>query len=98
MDYLLSHEKGLIKISKISFKGAEATVNQWDSDETALDRENKDLVYLLNSTASRIVVFEDLDRFENINIFNKLKELNFLLNSYRRINGNSKPRRCNEYT
>ena len=84
-------KKGLIKISKISFKGAEATVNQWDSDETALDRENKDLVYLLNSSASRIVVFEDLDRFENINIFNKLKELNFLLNSYRRINGNSKP-------
>lgn len=83
--------KGLIKISKISFKGAEATVSQWDSDETVLDRENKDLVYLLNSSASKIVVFEDLDRFENINIFNKLKELNFLLNSYRRINGNSKP-------
>ena len=84
-------KKGLIKISKISFKGAEATVNQWDSDETVLDRENKDLVYLLNSSEARIVVFEDLDRFDNIKLFNKLKELNFLLNSYRKINSNLKP-------
>lgn len=84
-------KKGLIKISKISFKGAEATVNQWDSDETVLDRENKDLVYLLNSSEARIVVFEDLDRFDNIKLFNKLKELNFLLNSCRKINGNIKP-------
>jgi len=84
-------KKGLIKISKISFKGAEATVNQWDSDETVLDRENKDLVYLLSSSETRIVVFEDLDRFDNIKLFNKLKELNFLLNSYRKINGNIKP-------
>lgn len=84
-------KKGLIKISKISFKGAEATVNQWDSDETVLDRENKDLVYLLNSSEARIVVFEDLDRFDNIKLFNKLKELNFLLNSYRKINSNPEP-------
>lgn len=84
-------KKGLIKISKISFKGAEATVNQWDSDETVLDRENKDLVYLPNSSEARIVVFEDLDRFDNIKLFNKLKELNFLLNSYRKINSNLKP-------
>lgn len=84
-------KKGLIKISKISFKGAEATVNQWDSDETVLDRENKDLVYLLNSSEARIVVFEDLDRFDNIKLFNKLKELNFLLNSYRKMGGNLKP-------
>ena len=83
--------RDLIRISKISFEGAEATVSSQNSDETVLDRENKDLVYLLNSSEARIVVFEDLDRFENINIFNKLKELNFLLNSYRRINGNSKP-------
>ena len=84
-------KKGLIKISKISFKGAEATVNQWDSDETVLDRENKDLVYLLNSSEARIVVFEDLDRFDNIKLFNKLKKLNFLLNSYRKMDGNPEP-------
>ena len=83
--------KDLIRISKITFKGAEATVSSQNNDETVLDRENKELVYLLNSSKAEIVVFEDLDRFENINIFNKLKELNFLLNSYRKINGNSKP-------
>lgn len=83
--------KDLIRISKIAFEGAEATVSSQNNDETVLDRENKELVYLLNSSKAEIVVFEDLDRFENINIFNKLKELNFLLNSYRKINGNSKP-------
>ncbi|WP_281665919.1 YobI family P-loop NTPase [Gemella morbillorum] len=84
-------KKDLIKISKVSFKGAEATVNQQDNDETVLDRENKDLVYLLNSSEARMVVFEDLDRFDNIKLFNKLKELNFLLNSYRKMDSNLKP-------
>ena len=72
-----------VKIDKINFKGAEAKFNDTvDTDETIFDRDIKEIVYLLYSSEVECVVFEDLDRYDNINIFTKLRELNFLLNSF----------------
>lgn len=70
-------------LSKINIKGAEAKFNElFQEDETILERDMKEIVYLLNCSNAKIVVFEDLDRYDNINIFTKLRELNFLLNSF----------------
>ena len=74
------------KISKITFKGAEANINDNNIDESVLDRDIKELVYLLRSSDSKIVVFEDLDRYDNASIYTKLRELNFLLNKYVKVN------------
>lgn len=72
-----------LKIDKINFKGAEAKFNDIvDTDETIFDRDIKEIVYLLYSSKVECVVFEDLDRYDNINIFTKLRELNLLLNSF----------------
>ncbi len=79
------------RISKITFKGAEANVNDDKSDESVLDRDIKELVYLLKSSGTKIVVFEDLDRYNNTSIYTKLRELNFLLNHYVKISGDKKP-------
>lgn len=79
-----------IKVSKVNIKGAEASVNEEAQDETILDRDIKELVYLLNSSESTVIVFEDLDRHGNIDIFTKLRELNFLLNSFVSTNGNKR--------
>lgn len=79
------------RISKITFKGAEANVNDDKSDESVLDRDIKELVYLLKSSGTKIVVFEDLDRYNNTSIYTKLRELNFLLNNYVKISGDKKP-------
>ena len=57
------------------------------SDETILERDMKEIVYLLSSSNTSVVVFEDLDRYESVDIFIKLKELNFLLNAYLDTNG-----------
>lgn len=84
--YLYIFNRGnKFKISKITFKGAEANIND-NSDESVLDRDIKELVYLLRSSNSKIVVFEDLDRYDNASIYTKLRELNFLLNKYVKIN------------
>ena len=81
------HRDNKFRISKITFKGAEANVNDADiSDETLLDRDIKELVYLIRSSDSKIVVFEDLDRYDNTSIYIKLRELNFLLNKYIKVN------------
>lgn len=78
------------RLSKINLKGAEANFKDDTSDETILDRDIKELVYLLSSSKTDLVVFEDLDRYDNIEIFTKLRELNFLLNSYVNTNENNK--------
>ena len=78
------------KISKISFNGAEANMDDDNSDESVLDRDIKELVYLLESSGTKIVVFEDLDRYKNISIYTKLRELNFILNHYVKTNGDKK--------
>lgn len=76
------YKENKIKFSKVSFKGAEAQFTEINNDETVLERDMKEIVYLLSSSGAEIVVFEDLDRYDSIDIFVKLKELNFLLNSY----------------
>ena len=78
------------KISKISFNGAEANMDDDNSDESVLDRDIKELVYLLESSGTKIVVFEDLDRYKNISVYTKLRELNFILNHYVKTNGDKK--------
>lgn len=89
--YLYIFNRGnKFKISKITFKGAEANVNDNNSDESVLDRDIKELVYLLRSSDSKIVVFEDLDRYDNVSIYTKLRELNFLLNKYVKVNDEKK--------
>ena len=85
------YRESKFKISKISFKGAEACVNDDNSDESVLDRDMREGVYLLMSTGTSVVVFEDLDRYNSISIFTKLRELNFLLNHYAKINGREIP-------
>lgn len=79
------------RISKISFNGAEADMDKDMDDETVLDRDIKELVYLLGSSGTKIVVFEDLDRYNNISIYTKLRELNFILNHYVNVKGYKNP-------
>lgn len=81
--------ENILKISKIKFRGAEADLGYNDkNDETVLDRDIKELVYLIKSSKAKIIVFEDLDRYDNIAIYTKLRELNFLLNKYSKTNEN----------
>lgn len=80
-----------LRLSKINLKGAEADFNEkTHEDETILERNMKEIVYLLNSSETKIVVFEDLDRYDNIDIFTRLRELNFLLNSFLTVKDDKK--------
>ena len=86
--YYLFHfyKKNKVKFSKVNFKVAEAQFTEINDDETVLERDIKEIVYLLSSSNTSIVVFEDLDRYDSVDIFVKLKELNFLLNAYLETN------------
>ncbi|QIW62503.1 YobI family P-loop NTPase [Mycoplasmopsis gallinacea] len=77
-------KKKILKISKLSFKGAEAKINDLEkNDETIFDKDIREIVYLIANSKSDIVIIEDLDRNNNVDIFVKLRELNFLINKYK---------------
>ena len=74
----------LFQISKINLKIAEANAQQSDEkDESIFDKDIKEIIYILKSSNVKYVVFEDLDRYDNVLIFSKLRELNYLLNADR---------------
>lgn len=50
-------------------------------NQSVLNKNIAELIYFFSSTSYDVVIFEDLDRFNNTNIFNKLREINYLLNN-----------------
>ena len=84
-------KRNIFNISKINFKLVEAQLDdKVSTDETVIDKDMKEIVYLLYNSGTEVVVFEDLDRYDNIEIYNKLRELNFLTNGYVNSNGQKK--------
>ncbi|MBE5875869.1 MAG: hypothetical protein E7290_03160 [Lachnospiraceae bacterium] len=49
-------------------------------EKALLDTYMDEIVYLLNKQRIRLLIIEDLDRYDNIMIFEQLREINFLLN------------------
>lgn len=72
------------RIKEINFSekaGANAATTASD-EEAIFNREMDEIVYFFEATGYNVVFIEDLDRFNNIEIFVKLRELNTILNSY----------------
>lgn len=70
-------------LKKLKLFSAELEVAD-DKGASAFDRSMDDLLYLLNGSGSDVVVFEDLDRFGQVGIFEKLHSINSLANASRR--------------
>lgn len=71
------------KINKISIKGdVELGV---DDDASIFNKHIDEIIYFFEATKYDVLIIEDLDRFENIDIFSKLREINILLNNSKTI-------------
>lgn len=62
-----------------------------EDNNTYFDKYLNEVLYLFEHTNSDAIVFEDMDRFDNTLIFEKLREINYLLNK------RAKARIGNEY-
>lgn len=64
-----------------------ATLKNGEKDETesVFNKNMDEIIYFFEETGYKIVVIEDLDRFDNTDIFVDLRELNNLLNHYEGI-------------
>lgn len=65
-------------LSNVSAAGAAMTLS--DKPDSFFDKFLDEIVHYFDSESKDIVIFEDLDRFEDPHIFEALRELNLLLN------------------
>ena len=66
-----------LKIDKIEICAEEIQCN----DDNLIGRFLDELIYFFERTKYEIIYFEDLDRLPDLKIFNKLRELNYILNN-----------------
>lgn len=73
---------GRSKLSKLNIADGEIELKDEDS---VLSEHLAEILYFFQETEYDVVVFEDLDRFENKKIFLKLRELNHILNKSKEL-------------
>lgn len=82
--FYISNHIGLL-LKRISIKGAEIELGT----NSIFNKNIDELIYFFACTHNNVVAFEDLDRFkEKSYIFNKLRELNRILNNSKYVNKN----------
>jgi hypothetical protein len=74
-----------ISLEKINLNSLEIKSNE-EKKESILNRYLDEILYFFEVTDYNVVVFQDLDRFESLEIFTKLRELNNLVNNSEQIN------------
>lgn len=67
-------------INSLRFNGIELSKEKNSDDESILNKYIDEIIYFFKKTKYNVVVFEDIDRFGNINIFYKLREINKIIN------------------
>ncbi|WP_315525274.1 hypothetical protein [Corynebacterium durum] len=63
------------------FTAGPATVSLVQGTESYFDRYLDEIIYFFEKSRRRLIVFEDIDRFDNPEIFDELRELNITLNN-----------------
>ena len=81
-NYLCKQRKG-VALKRISIFNSKVDLAEDDSD-SLFDKELDEIVYIIRESGLATIVFEDLDRFDNTEIFSKLRAINYLVNRERR--------------
>ncbi len=68
-----------MRVSKINLKQFEVAIG---NGESLFDKCINEIVYFFEATKCNCVVIEDLDRFNTLKYFTKLREINVLINNY----------------
>ncbi|WP_281847083.1 hypothetical protein [Olleya namhaensis] len=77
---------GSITVDKINFKNVEMGIGE-SLNKSILNHHLDEILYFFSVTPYNIVIIEDLDRFQETEIFTKLREINLLLNSSKKTKG-----------
>jgi len=73
-----------IRINKLSFNNTEIELGG-DLDKSILNHHIDEIIYFFEVRPYNVVIIEDLDRFEQTEIFTKLREINLLINNSQKV-------------
>jgi hypothetical protein len=80
---LIKAQKNRNVLRKISLQGNEIEIFE-DQDDSYFDKYLNEVLYLFENVEADVVVFEDMDRFNASRIFERLREVNTLVNIQRK--------------
>jgi hypothetical protein len=86
---LIKTQKNRNVLKKINLQGNEIEIFE-ESNESYFDRYLNEVLYLFENVDADAIVFEDMDRFNSNNIFERLHEVNRLVNIQRDLAGHKK--------
>ena len=69
-----------LSVKRLNFKSAEVEIEN-NTQKSILNSHIDEIIYFFEVTGYQIVVLEDLDRFDNQDIFIKLREINYIINN-----------------
>lgn len=78
-DFFVNFKIGKLKVSEAEFD------NKNDSKTIDFENEIDEILYFFDKNKTDVVFIEDLDRFDNTEIYIKLREINCLINNYQPI-------------
>lgn len=78
--YTLLQSISRISINKLKFQDAEIEIDS-KINKSILNHHLDEIIYFFEVTNYNVVIIEDLDRFQQTEIFTKLREINLLLNN-----------------
>ena len=73
-----------LSVKRLNFKSAEVELDS-NNQKSILNHHIDEIIYFFDVTGCDIVILEDLDRFENQEIFTKLREINYLINNSKKV-------------
>lgn len=76
-----------VKIDKLNIHSAEIKINE-KVDKSILNHHLDEILYFFEVAKYNVVIIEDLDRFQQTEIFTKLREINLLINNSEKIDDN----------
>lgn len=86
--FIIKAQKNRNIFRKISLQGAEIEIFE-EQDDSYFDKYLNEVLYLFENVEADVIVFEDMDRFNSSRIFERLREVNALVNFQReKENGN----------
>ena len=93
--YLLKLQRDIGFIKHLSLKSdkIETDIEVFSNENSKVsyfDRYLDDVIYLFKQSKADVIVFEDIERFNDSRIFEKIKELNIVINRKRKICGEPK--------
>lgn len=73
-----------VKIEKLNIHNAEIKVDE-SAGKSVFNQHLDEILYFFEVTNYNVVIIEDLDRFQQTEIFTKLREINLLINNSKKI-------------